>query len=578
MTKNLRLANGDTLTLSITLGAGAEGTVYAIADRDDIVAKIYHPRRITPAHIKKIHAMLANPPEDIMRRSPHKHVSFSWPIALILDDVNEIGYLMPRLQIVNSLAQLIQPHLRQQLHGQLNHRHFYRTARNLALAMELLHNKNVVIGDVNATNVLFNYDALITLIDCDAMQITSTDGTIHRCNAGEPEYTPPELHDTELFSEMNRTANHDAFGLAVLIFQLLMQGFHPFLGRAKTRTPDIAAAHIHCLRQHIFPYLENPAYNPPAEAPPFGALPQSLQTLFIRAFTNVDYRPTAKEWAQEIRSIEQRLVQCPHNTSHYYPNDGACVICAWEHNVGATGAQSKFTAPEKKPLQTHEEQLIQIPQAQPTPPSDAPVDNTKMMSHSVQSGEHLDIAFNNTQMTPPNAQILQTNETQIDDSWEPIPQHIEITESQTGITYQNLFGDYLVDAYHIKVTDPYIRSPYQVRNLMEFIETVARYGNQHSDITIDLVTSIDPSNAHRQRDLLNKVQNQAGTMNIIFDWSFAPNLHDRSMIIDHTRWKIVLGRGLDIYAPWDADMFNPLTRHPEMRPCKAFEITYIDNF
>lgn len=165
-----------------------------------------------------------------------------------------------------------------------------------------------------------------------------------------------------------------------------------------------------------------------------------------------------------------------------------------------------------------------------------------------------------------------------DEMWEPQAQHITIADSQTGINYNNLFGDYLAGATHVKITDPYIRSPYQARNLMEFIETVARYGDQYGDITVDLVTSIDANNNQRQVDLLNQVQNQAGAMNVIFDWTFAPNLHDRSMIIDHHRWKIVLGRGLDIYAPWDFDMFSPLTRYPEMRPCKACEITYLDDF
>jgi DNA-binding helix-hairpin-helix protein with protein kinase domain len=560
MMQNLRLSNGDPLTLGSTLGAGDEGTVFAVADRDDVVAKIYHPHRITPAHIKKIHAMLATPPEDVMRRSPHTHMSFTWPIALVFDGTSEVGYLMPRLKIVNPLAQLMDPRLRQQHHGQLNHRHFYRTARNLALAMELLHNKNVVIGDVNATNVLFTYEALVTLIDCDAMQITAADGVIHRCNIGEPEYTPPELHDTELFSEMNRTANHDTFGLAVLIFQLLMQGLHPFMGRAKPGTPDVAMAHIHCLRQHIFPYLENHAYAPPVIAPHFGVLPQSLQTLFIRAFTNIDNRPTAKEWAQEIRAIEQRLVPCPHNTSHYHPSDGACVICAWEHNVRAYNNSTAPTSPE----------------IQAVVPTGVPANHTQVAPPDVQPVPPPVVSQNHT--PAPQPPVVPPAEHLIDDTWQPQPQHIEIAENQTGVTYQNLFGDYLVDAYHIKVTDPYIRSPYQMRNLMEFIETVARFGDQHSEITIDLVTSIDPGNAQRQLDLLNQIQNRAVTMNVLFDWGFAPNLHDRSIIIDHGRWKIVLGRGLDIYAQWDADMFNPLIRYPEMRPCKAFTVTYLDLF
>lgn len=164
-------------------------------------------------------------------------------------------------------------------------------------------------------------------------------------------------------------------------------------------------------------------------------------------------------------------------------------------------------------------------------------------------------------------------------AWAPVAQHIEIEDNQTGVTYAQLFGDYIAGATHIKITDPYIRNFHQARNLIEFIETVAQFGSQETMITVDLVTTIDAFNAQRQLDLLNSVQNNAGTMNIAFDWSFAPNLHDRIVIIDHDRWKIILGRGLDIYAHWEnGDAFNPLLRHPEMRPCKSFTITYIDHF
>ncbi len=165
------------------------------------------------------------------------------------------------------------------------------------------------------------------------------------------------------------------------------------------------------------------------------------------------------------------------------------------------------------------------------------------------------------------------------DDWGPHPHHIEIADNQTGINYGHLFGKYLADASHIKLTDPYIRNFYQARYLMEFIETVAKYGTQDSEITVALVTDIDHGNAQRQLDFLNQIQNRAETMNVTFHWTFAPSLHDRSIVIDHTRWKIILGRGLDIYAQWDgADIFNPMNRHPELRPCKSCTITYLDRF
>lgn len=100
-----------------------------------------------------------------------------------------------------------------------------------------------------------------------------------------------------------------------------------------------------------------------------------------------------------------------------------------------------------------------------------------------------------------------------------------------------------------------------------------------SAITVDLVTDVDFGNAQRQLDFLHQIQNRAAEMNVTFRWTFAPNLHDRSIIVDHTRWKIILGRELYIYAQWDgSDLFNPMIRHPELRPCKSCTITYLDQF
>ncbi|MBM4413334.1 MAG: hypothetical protein FJ040_07820, partial [Chloroflexi bacterium] len=244
----------------------------------------------------------------------------------------------------DDLYDLLQPQQRKKQHGHLNHRHLYRTARNLSLAMEAIHRKKYVIGDVNFKNALFNDDALITIVDCDSMQVTDANGIVHRCIVGMPEYTPPELQGKD-FNQEIRTANHDAFGLAVLIFQLLMQGFHPFTGRARPGVPDVEQSHVHCIRQQIFPYLDNQPYEPPRVAPSFYVLPGMLQTMFIRAFTHVQNRPTPKEWAQIISMIEKRLVQCTNDSDHFYPSDGACVICEIEYNSG----RRVRTSPAPKP-------------------------------------------------------------------------------------------------------------------------------------------------------------------------------------------------------------------------------------
>ena len=113
---------------------------------------------------------------------------------------------------------------------QFDRRYLLRTARNLAAALSALHSSGYVAGDLNESNVLVTPTALVTLIDTDSFQVREDrewKSGASLCPVGKPEYTPPELQGKPL-SEVMRLPDHDAFGLAVLIFQLLMEGSHPF--------------------------------------------------------------------------------------------------------------------------------------------------------------------------------------------------------------------------------------------------------------------------------------------------------------------------------------------------------------
>lgn len=344
----LQLSDGTSIHLGSQIGSGGEGAVYNVIDNDEVVAKIYHPHRLNQALINKVNAMVLNPPVDDTKTL--NHISIAWPTSTIINGHHDtVGYLMPKLTASGSLYDLIQPQQRQKRHSKLNHRHLYRTARNIALAMKAIHDKNYVIGDINFNNILFSDVALVTMIDCDSMQVIEHDGTVHYCVVGVPDYTPPELQGADFRSQI-RTANHDAFGLAVLIFQLLMQGFHPYTGRAKPGTPDVEQSHIYCIKNQIFPYIDNQLYEPPKVAPHFDALPASIRQLFIRAFTQIDNRPTPKEWIKVIGSVEERLVKCTNDSHHYHPSDGACVICEVEYNSG------RRQRPTQIPLDTSTQQ------------------------------------------------------------------------------------------------------------------------------------------------------------------------------------------------------------------------------
>ncbi|MFM2310560.1 MAG: hypothetical protein RLY87_2682 [Chloroflexota bacterium] len=321
-----------TYTTTKKLGEGGEGAVFDVHGHPNLVAKIYHPHRINASLAAKVVAMTQNPPEDATRK-PLNHVSIAWPMEVLYSGKQFVGYIMPKLKKSDDLYDLLQPQQRAKQHGSLNHRHLYRTARNLAIAIDAIHRKGYVLGDVNFKNALFNDDALITIVDCDSMQVTDSAGVVHRCLVGVPEYTPADLQGVD-FSRVNRTPNHDAFGLAILIFQILMQGFHPFAGRPKPGVPDVEQAHIYCISKGIFPYLAGQPYEPPPAAPSMLCLPVLIQQQFERAFTQPHARPTPKDWANVLAMVETRLIPCANDTDHWYPSDGHCVICEIDYNVG----------------------------------------------------------------------------------------------------------------------------------------------------------------------------------------------------------------------------------------------------
>jgi DNA-binding helix-hairpin-helix protein with protein kinase domain len=53
----------------------------------------------------------------------------------------------------------------------------------------------------------------------------------YTCDVGIPMYQPPEFQNISSFRDVDRTAIHDNFALAVFVFLLLFMGRHPFSGR-----------------------------------------------------------------------------------------------------------------------------------------------------------------------------------------------------------------------------------------------------------------------------------------------------------------------------------------------------------
>ena len=338
-------SNRKLITTSQELGRGGEGVIYQITGYPNQVAKIYHSSHRTIEKERKLQAMIANPPQDDTRRLSPPHISIAWPLELLYEQKQYAGYLMPLISRSPDVFEFYNPQLRTQKHPNFNWRYLHRTAKNIATALNALHACDYVMGDVNQKNILVTTSALVTLVDTDSFQVRDSTGQVYRCPVGVPEYTPTELQGKRLDS-VDRKPYHDSFGLAVIVFQLLMEGFHPFTGAPKDLTRSLhGEIYLHCIKQGIFPYQPNNEFNPPPNAPNFNTLHPEIQNLFLRCFVNghknSSQRPTAREWVYSLDKAENALVQCKQSSLHWYSNHlGKCHWCERERKKSLPIQQS----------------------------------------------------------------------------------------------------------------------------------------------------------------------------------------------------------------------------------------------
>lgn len=208
--------------LGKVLGKGGEGAVYEIAGRPDQVAKIYHPEK-RAGKAPKIEAMIPLKSDRLLSLA-------AWPLDLVWTSAGEfMGLLIPRVHGHKDIHTLYSPRSRKVEFPNADWRFLVRAAANTARAFAAIHETGCVIGDVNHGGIRVSDKATVRLIDCDSFQV-SAGGRKYLCEVGVPTFTPPELQGKP-FRGVVRTANHDNFGLAVMVFHLLFMGRHPFAGR-----------------------------------------------------------------------------------------------------------------------------------------------------------------------------------------------------------------------------------------------------------------------------------------------------------------------------------------------------------
>lgn len=345
----LRSKKNKSYTLGREIGAGGEGRVFEIPGQW-MVAKIY--KKVVGDIEQKLTYMVDHPVDNLKDADGDPYMKLAWPQDILYDDTGAfVGYIMPFIEQgvgIFNIARGCDSAASKAMFPRYTRVHNVVAATNLARAVAHLHAHGYIIGDMNSQNILVGPKCCVIILDNDSFDITDPQTGHHfKCTAGTQEYLAPELQGRNLRDERSRfTAESDNFSLAIHIFQLLMNNFHPFTGKNLAVNQDSSVnQQLENIQKGRCPFVRDiPNMTIPVQAPYLVEMvTPKLVGDFCRSFTydetnvlaKARQRVTAQQWVNDLSAFLQLLapgaqrVQCPQNATHIYiSSQGKCGLCA----------------------------------------------------------------------------------------------------------------------------------------------------------------------------------------------------------------------------------------------------------
>ena len=350
-----RIAIGTRRTqLGPLIKSGGAGSVYLLPDDPSSVAKIYHARVDPPSYADRIEAMLQLRPQlPDQIEGDKRYVQIAWPDATVRDDRGRFtGFTMPVLDVdaTSELEQVLQERQARAAGLPVGLGRKVTLAANLASVLAALHTQHHYVVDLKPVNLRFDRASLyIALLDCDGFSIQGRDRRFHA-----PQYTPDYLAPEYQTRSLDETGEEtqDRFALAVVIFQLLNFGIHPYSGRpAHDGVPTDVPGRIRG-RCYAYGRSGNSSMLPnPVSA--HAMMPVRLRDMFDRAFGDVPAaRPSSGEWGNALRLYAQPsrglIVVCDSNREHQHYVGHSCASCAREELLTRAARNAK-SRPKPQP-------------------------------------------------------------------------------------------------------------------------------------------------------------------------------------------------------------------------------------
>ena len=342
------------------IAGGGEGSIHKIQSNYKQVAKIFKANNRNPEREEKLRLMVS------YKLTDEQYQTLTWPQDVIYDKNGFVGYIMPKLNALDSITSIYNNG-----DNQYDLRYRVIAAINLCIAVQTVHEMGQVCGDLNPQNICVNLDSTgsegfhITLVDTDSYHI-SAKGKTYRCEVGLADYIAPELQKKfgggrtlKSIPLPTYTKETDLFALAVHIFTLLMNGCHPFacaqdingsyqhtmgqMNKSFDKPSVVTPQPIDNIKNGFFPfYHKKDGITYPLYSPAFESLPYEIYTLFVRTFTEGYHEPEKRADTQEwidalihcMGTGTSNIVSCTKNKSHYFfRHNTCCPLCAMEERM-----------------------------------------------------------------------------------------------------------------------------------------------------------------------------------------------------------------------------------------------------
>ena len=212
---NVLIENHDArgvIRLEQAVATGGEGTIYTT--NTNFVAKIYKKEKLSRRHYEKIKLMLSK---------GIQYEGICYPTACLYNEQKEfVGYMMPKAQGTELQKSLFIKPLLLKKFPDWKKRDTVQLCITILEKIQYLHDRNIIMGDINPSNILVVSPTEVYFVDTDSYQLGN-----FPCPVGTVNFTAPEIQGKK-FSEFLRTMGNENFAVATLLFMILLPGKPPY--------------------------------------------------------------------------------------------------------------------------------------------------------------------------------------------------------------------------------------------------------------------------------------------------------------------------------------------------------------